>query len=181
MTAKLDASAIIYLAKADLLELSAEVWEELSITTDVYQEAVVRGREAGFSDAEVIARAIQDRVVGVVSLDEDSYKRLESAGFPPRLGTGEQTTIIEALEQECLAVLDDLRARSAAAVLGAELSRTETLLLEALVKGLVDFPEYETALLRLAQVRTMKPADLVELLRLGRLITEVLTDEYTDT
>lgn len=119
--------------------------------------------------------------MGVVSLDEDSYKRLESAGFPPRLGTGEQTTIIEALEQECLAVLDDLRARSAAAVLGAELSRTETLLLEALVKRLVTFPEYETALLRLARVRSMRSDDLVELLRLGRLITEVLTDEYTDT
>lgn len=181
MTAKLDASAIIYLGKTNLLNLAARVCGELIVTTGVYQEVVVRGREAGHRDAEAIEKAVQDRVVQVVPLKEASRKRLHEAGFPPRLGIGEQETIVEALEQDCLAVLDDLRARSAAVVLGVVLSRTETLLVEALVRGLIDLVEYETALLRLAQVRGMRPDDLVELLRLGRLIEEVLAYDRKGT
>jgi len=181
MTAKLDASAIIYLSKADLLTLAAQVCGELVITTGVYQEAVVRGQEAGYSDAGRIAKAVQDRRVRVVSLTEASRKRLEEAGFPPSLGMGEQETIIEALEQECLAVLDDGRARAAAVVLDTTLCRTETLLVEALVRNLIGLAEFEETLLRLARVRGMRPDDLAELLRLGRLIGEVLADERADT
>lgn len=66
-------------------------------------------------------------------------------------------------------------------MLRVELSRTETLLLEALAKGVVDFSEYETALLRLARIKSMRSDDVLELLRLGRVITEVLGDEYTNT
>jgi len=147
----------------------------------VYQEAVVRGQEAGYRDAVKIAKAVQDRLVRVVPLTEASRKRLDDAGFSPRLGSGEQETIVEALEQKCLAVLDDGRGRAAAIVLGTTLCRTETLLVEALVRNLIGLVEFEAALLRLAQVRGMRPDDLAELLRLGRLIGEVLTDERADT
>jgi len=181
MTAKLDASAIIYLSKANLLSLAAQVCGGLVITTGVYEEAVVHGREAGYRDAETIDRAVQGQLIRVVSLKETSRQRLAQAGFPSRLGRGEKETTIEALEQGCLAVLDDGRARAAAAVLGATLCRTETLLVEALVRSLIGLVEFETALLRLAQVRGMRPDDLAELLRLGRLIEEVLADDRADT
>lgn len=120
------------------------------VTTAVYEEAVVHGREAGHRDAEAINRSVQDRVIQVVSLKETGRQRLEGARFPPRLGIGEQETIIEALEQACLAVLDDGLARAAATVLGVTLCRTETLLVEALVRNLIDLAEFETSLLRLA-------------------------------
>jgi len=181
MTAKLDASAIIYLSKADLLTLAAQVCDGLAMTTAVHEEVVVRGLEAGHRDAQTIERAVEDRLIRVVSLTEGSRCRLDQAGFPPCLGSGEQETIIEALEQECLAVLDDGRARAAAVVLGVTLCRTETLLVEALVRNLIGLAEFERALLRLARVRGMRPDDLAELLRLGRVIGEVLADERTDS
>jgi len=181
MTAKLDASAIIYLGKANLLDLVAQVCSGLVITTGVYEEVVVRGREAGHRDADAIEEAVQNRVVRVTLLEKTGRKRLEEAGFPARLGIGEQETIVEALEQACLAVLDDGQARAAAVVLGTTLCRTETLLVEALVRNLIGLVEFEAALLRLARVRGMRPDDLAELLRLGRLIGEVLADDCANT
>jgi predicted nucleic acid-binding protein len=181
MTAKLDASAIIYLSKANLLTLAAQVCGGLAMTTGVYEEVVVHGRAAGHHDAETIEKAVHDQLVRVVALAEASRQRLDQAGFPPRLGHGEQETIVEALEQECLAVLDDGQARAAAVVLGTTFCRTETLLVEALVRNLISLAEFEAALLRLAQIRGMRPDDLAELLRLGRLMGEVLAHDRTDT
>lgn len=88
---------------------------------------------------------------------------------------------MEALAQQCLAVLDDARARAAAVVMGTEFCRTETLLVEAMVAGLINLAEFERGLLRLAQVRSMKASDLAELLRLGRLIWEGLPYDRTST
>jgi predicted nucleic acid-binding protein len=180
MTAKLDASALIYLGKADLLTLAAEVCVGLVITTGVYEEAVVRGRAAGHRDADRIAKVIaypgqagragEKSLVQVVSLAETARQRLGQDEFPSGLGKGERETIMEAVAQGCLAVLDDVRARSAAMMLGATFCRTETLLMEALVRDLIGPTEFEAALLRLAQVKGIKPDDLAEWVRLGRLI-----------
>jgi predicted nucleic acid-binding protein len=171
VTAKLDASAIVYLSKAKLLTLVERVCGPIVITAGVYQEVVVRGRAAGHRDADVIDKAVRNREVLVVSLTEIGRKRLEEAGFSARLGQGEQETIIEALEQNCLAVLDDSYARSAAMTLRATFCRTETLLIEAVMKKAMDMAAYEAALSRLAQAKGMKLDDLMELLRVGRLIT----------
>ena len=180
VAAKLDASALIYLGKTDLMALAAQVCGGLFITTGVYNEAVVRGRAAGHRDAERIGKAVEGKLVQIVPLGEASCQYLEQAGFPTALGDGERETIVEALAQNCLAVLDDVRARSAAVILGAAFCRTETLLVEALVRHLATLAEFEAALLRLAQVRGMKPDDLAELLRLGRLIEEARNYDSTD-
>jgi len=181
MTAKLDASALIYLGKADLLSLADKVYHGLAITTSVYNEAVTGGQSAGHRDAARIARAVRDGSIQVVSLALAAQNLLNRATFPSALGPGEQETIVEAAAQQCLAVLDDVRARTAAVVMGIEFCRTETLLLEAMVAGLISLSEFEASLLRLAQVRNMKASELAELLRLGRLISEGLQHDRTST
>lgn len=117
----------------------------------------------------------------MVSLAPGTQELLKQAAFPAALGPGEQETIVEAVAQQCLAVLDDTRARAAAVVIGVEFCRTETLLVEALVAGLVNLTEFETSLLRLAQMRNMRASELAELLRLGRLISEGLRDDHAST
>ncbi|MEE8162902.1 MAG: UDP-N-acetylglucosamine 2-epimerase [Anaerolineae bacterium] len=78
---------------------------------------------------------------------------------------GEQETIIEALEQRCLVVLDDLRARAAAAVLGAALCRSDTLLVEGLLKREIALAEFQAIALRLADITGMRVDDLAEMAR----------------
>jgi predicted nucleic acid-binding protein len=181
MTAILDASALIYLGKADLLSLAAKVCEGLAITTGVYDEAVTDGQNAGHRDATKIARAVRDGSVKVTPLAPSAHQLLMEAAFPSALGPGEKETIVEAAAQQCLAVLDDTRARAAAVVLGVEFCRTETLLVEALVTGLISLTEFETGLLRLAQARNMRASELAELLRLGRVIGEGLRNDRAST
>jgi len=78
---------------------------------------------------------------------------------------GEQETIIEALEQRCLVVLNDLRARAAAAVLGAALCRSDTLLVEGLLKREIALAEFQAIALRLADITGMRVDDLAEMAR----------------
>ena len=110
----------------------------------------------------------------VKQLSPAAAKRLAEARFPDRLGPGEQETIVEALEEECLAVLDDLHARAAAAALGVLMCGCDTVVLEALLKGRISGEEYQARVTRLAAVMGMRADDLAELLWLGRLIQEGL-------
>lgn len=58
---KLDASGLIYLAKAGLLDLVEDLYEEIIITDAVYQEVVISdGHRVGRRVAETTDRA--DRV-----------------------------------------------------------------------------------------------------------------------
>jgi len=81
-------------------------------------------------------------------------------------------TIVEAQEQGCPAVLDDLHARATAAALRVALCGSDTLLLEGLLKKRIDGREYEDRVTRLAAAMGMRADDLAELLWLGRLIEE---------
>lgn len=171
---KLDASGLIYLTKAGLLDLVEDLYEEVIITDAVYQEVVIQGKARGYPDALGIERAIVEGRIQVKQLSPAAAKRLAEARFPDRLGVGEQETITEALEEKCLAVLDDLHARAAATALGLSLCGCDTVVLEGLLRGRINGEEYQTKVTRLAAVMGMRADDLAELLWLGRLIQEAL-------
>ena len=174
MPVKLDACSLIYLAKAELLDLAEELYDEVWITSEVYREAVIAGKEAGHSDALVIEQHVAAGRVRVRALSPEAQAKLQVTTMPAKLGLGEQETIIEALEEGCLAVLDDFSSRTAAAMLGVSLCGSDTLLVEALLKQLITPADYEDKATRLASVMGMRADDLAELLRLGKLIEEVL-------
>jgi len=120
----------------------------------------------------VIERTVAERRVRVLQLEPVVRERLVEAGFPGRLGAGEQETIVEAQEQGCPAVLDDFHTRATAAALQVPLCGSDTLLLEGLLKKCIDGREYAGMVTRLASVMGMRADDLAELLWLGRLIEE---------
>ena len=153
---------------------------EVFIPEAVYQERVVQGKAAGHRDAAQVERMIREARIQVVPLDASAEARLQDAALPDSLGSGEKETIIEAAEQGCLAVLDDLRARATAAALGVTLCRSDTLLVEGLLKGHLTQREFQAMAIRLAGVRGMRADDLIELLRSGRLIKEVLEHGIQD-
>jgi predicted nucleic acid-binding protein len=177
-TFKIDASGLIYLAKAGLFDLVASLYDEVIVTDAVYQEVVIQGKAGGYPDAFVIEQAIVEGRVRVQSLGPVARERLARTNFPERLGTGEREIIVEALEQGCLAVLDDLHARAVAAALGVVICGSDTLVLEGLLKGRISVTEYPKLVTRLAAVMGMRADDLAELLWLGRLIQEELAHEH---
>lgn len=52
------------LGKLGILELLAQLYGQVRLTTAVYAEVVVKGREWGYIDASVVAGAIPDRKIG---------------------------------------------------------------------------------------------------------------------
>ena len=63
-------SPLIWLAKIGRLNLLKELFGEVFVSEESYQEAVEKGLEAGFSDAIVIKDACEQGWIKVVSLDE---------------------------------------------------------------------------------------------------------------
>lgn len=174
MPVKLDACSLIYLAKAELVDLVEILYGEILIPEAVYQEAVVAGKKAGYADALTIEQYVEAGKMKVIRLTADVQRRMGALQLPLSLGAGERETIIEALEEECLAILDDLDSRAAASALGVSLCGSDTVLIEALLRRLVTLQEYEDKATRLAGVMGMRADDLAELLRLGRLIKEAI-------
>jgi predicted nucleic acid-binding protein len=70
MLAVSNATPLIYLAKADLLDMMTGSFEKVYIPREVYDEAVVKGLEKGYKDAKKIDRACDDwLIVKIVTLD----------------------------------------------------------------------------------------------------------------
>lgn len=78
-TIKLDASSLIYLVKAGLLDLIADLYQEVIITGAVYQEAVIEGKRRGHPDAFAIERAAADGRVHVIQSEGLHTAQLDHA------------------------------------------------------------------------------------------------------
>ena len=60
MAASSDAGPLIWLGKCDILHLLKKLYSEITIPEAVYEEAVVRGLEKGYEDAQVTMKAIEE-------------------------------------------------------------------------------------------------------------------------
>jgi predicted HTH domain antitoxin len=82
---KLDASGLIYLTKAGLLDLVKDLYDEVIITDAVYHEAVLQGKAGGYPDALVIEQAIAEGHTQVKQLSPATGKRLQEGARRARL------------------------------------------------------------------------------------------------
>ena len=72
-----DATPLIYLAKIEKLHLLRNIGKKGVIPRDVFEEVVVKGKEAGKVDALMIERLIEQGVFRVVEVEETNvYKKL---------------------------------------------------------------------------------------------------------
>ena len=108
MTVLSDSSPLITLAKIKRLELLPQLYQTVTITPEVYAEAVVRG--AGLAGASQVSEA---RWINVRPVQEPA--RLASAQQRFGLGIGEVSVIILGRELRAdLLLLDDMKTRTLA-------------------------------------------------------------------
>ena len=102
MAAASDAGPLIWLAKCDILHLLEKLYSETIIPEAIYQEAVTRGLEQGYEDAQVTKKAIEEGWIRVCKSKEQFTDKVEDRedklGF--ELGEGEREAIALALEKE---------------------------------------------------------------------------------
>lgn len=161
---KADSCSLIYMAKAGMLGLVRDLYGGIRITDGVYDEVIVKGKEGGHPDAYML-----DSEVGVGGISTVVF----GGELPPRLsglGRGERETIAEAREEECPALLDDVKSKIAASDLRVPYISTDMALVEALARDLIRTDEYESRVRTLSRVSGMRGERLAELIRIGRII-----------
>ena len=101
MAASSDAGPIIWLGKCDILHLLKKLYSEIAIPEAVYEEAVIRGLEKGFEDAQVIKKTIEEEWIKVYKTSKQFTDKVESVEtrLDIKLGIGERDAIALALEK----------------------------------------------------------------------------------
>lgn len=132
----LDATPLIYLAKAGQLAALAELDRQCVVPEAVYDEVVTVGVEEGHSDARVVERAIEDGVLDVRSVT-DTTRRSRLQRFE-NLSEADVAVLALAAAKGAAAVMDERYGRSVAAAEDVPTRGTAFLVLRLLSIGVID-------------------------------------------
>ena len=114
MTRVFDATPLIYLAKADRLDLLETTDSPRIVPKTVYQEVVTDGVEAGYDDARRIERAVENGMLEVVSVDIDDSPLATRLASHPGLSDADIAVLACADARAAMAIMDEAAGRSAA-------------------------------------------------------------------
>lgn len=108
-----DASAFIYLAKADAFPAAHHALGSLFATPAVWREVVTDGRQRGYADAEHVVAAHEAGMVVQIQLTSEENVRATTLRERRPLGSGESETIAVAGDNGRALVDDRIAARVA--------------------------------------------------------------------
>ena len=141
MAASSNAGPLIWLARNSILPILRKMYSHIIVPEAVYEEAVTRGLEGDFKDAQVIREAIEEGWIEICKTDEQFINRVLSVEkrLDVELGEGEREAIALALEKETLIFLtNDEDAHQVGATMGLEPKGVLYLLLGSLKEGYLD-------------------------------------------
>ena len=126
-----NSTPLVHLSAMDKLDLLKQLFGEIRIPEEVYQEVIIRGQGKPGSEEVGAARWIKREMV---------KDQLAVSTLNTRLGVGESACLILAIELGAdLVILDDRSARLEAQALGLKITGSIGVLLKADEEGLVDF------------------------------------------
>ena len=130
-----DATPLIYLAKAEQLDVIETLDAPRIVPKAVHHEVVTAGVERGYDDARRIERAVEDDRIEVVTVDLDESAAAERLQRHPGLSDADVAVLACADGRDGVAVMDESAGRSAAAVEDIETRGTAYLILSAVKRG----------------------------------------------
>lgn len=158
-----NSTVLIFLAKIGKLSLLKELFGEVLIPAEVFNEVVIRGKENQHPDAFVIEAALEEGWIEVKEIE--AIMELEEFGIDP----GEAQAISLAKSLGVPVLLDQTHARIAAKALGLKPGGTIFVLLAALRKKLLTHEEYQNSLEGLVKAGfRMSDEVYLEAVRMGR-------------
>jgi len=128
-----NSTPLVHLSAMGRLDLLRQLFGEVIIPEEVYQEVVILGRGKPGSEEVGMAEWIKR---------QDVKDQLALSTFNTRLGKGESACLVLAIELSAdLLILDDRSARLEAQALGLKITGTIGALLRADERGLINFAE----------------------------------------
>jgi predicted nucleic acid-binding protein len=158
-----NSTVLIYLAKIGKLNLLKELFGEVLIPTEVFNEVVIRGKEQQQPDAFLVENAIEEDWIHVK--DIKTIGKLEEFGID--LGEAQAISLAKSLGVSVL--LDQTHARIAAKALGLRPRGTIFVLFAAVRKKVLSYEGYQNSLEDLVKAGfRMSDEVYLEAVRLGR-------------
>ncbi len=134
-----NSTPLIHLSAMGRLDLLPQLFDEIVIANEVYEEVVLKGQDRPAASEVQAAKWIQRRAIN---------NRLACAILQHSLDLGESATIVLAIELAAdLTILDDRLARNQAQALSIKITGTVGILLMAAEQGIVHFQQALDALL----------------------------------
>jgi len=161
MRLKMDASSLIYAAKAGIMDLIFKLFDEVVISSVVARETT---KKRGKPGAQYILRLINSGKLKVMKIEPIDSETL---------GLGERTVISLAFEEnpkDYLLVLDDRRARVLAGSLGIDSVPLYTLLFIAVKRRILDLINARRILFTLERVAGYPKDRIIEISKTLELI-----------
>ena len=136
-----DATPLIYLAKAERLDVIETLDEPRVVPKAVHHEVVTAGVERGYDDARRIERAVEDDRIEVVTVNLDESAVADRLQRHPGLSDANVAVLACADARDAIAVMDESAGRSAAEVEGIETRGAAYLVLAAVKDGALSTAE----------------------------------------
>jgi len=142
----IDTSALISLARIAYLELLPLLRADVSISSEIYEEAVIKGEEKGFADATVIKSFLEKHRIQVVRVRNESLTALRKK-LRKILTKGDEAVLALAMQERVREIIaDDDGLGRIAMALGFDVKATPDLLMEGLKKDRLSVRDVETFL-----------------------------------
>jgi predicted nucleic acid-binding protein len=162
-----DTSPLIWLAKTRKINLLRLLFKEIIIPKEVYEEAVEKGLEHGFSDAITIKECVNQGWIKLSKLkptDHDLIQRIYEHAF--EIHQGEAQAIVLAREMSSLLLIDESAGRALAEAWGLKVKGTIYVIMSALRNGLIDQTDAkETVLTMVTKGFRLEPNLLAKLIK----------------
>ena len=146
MTWVFDATPLIYLAKAERLDVIETLDGPRVVPEAVNREVVTPGVKQGYDDASRVERAVADGLVDVVAVDTDNSPVATRLARHPGLSDADVAVLACADARDAVAAMDESAGRSAAEVENIETRGTAYLVLAAVRDGALSTAEGRDAI-----------------------------------
>lgn len=133
-----NSSPLIYLSKLNKLNFFKELFKEIIIPKEVYEEVVIKGKEEKYFDVISVEKAVKEGWIKIK--DEKIEKDIEDLTFELDLGERALINLAKKLKPSLL-VIDDASARAIAENLGFNVKGTLYILLKAYKKEIIQKKE----------------------------------------
>jgi hypothetical protein len=164
-----DTSSLIWLAKVGKITLLKTIFEEVIIPQEVYIEAIEKGLQGGFTDAQTIKECINEGWIKLSKLnskDQSILQKISEHAF--EIHSGEAQAIALAHEMKLLLLMDESAGRAFAEAWGLKIKGTIYVIISALRKGFISETDAkETVLTMVTKGFRLEPT------LLARLIIEI--------
>lgn len=148
-----DAGPLIHLAQIDQLSLLKHLFKHVSITAKVKNETVDEGIKHGFTDAEIIDKAVQDGWIIVNHFPEHLAESVEGLAIGENISHTDAETLLLAKNKKAELLVDDKVVADLAKMYGIKTWNTWTILLKSLNKSFIEIRDINNAINELGKKR----------------------------